>query len=98
MTVRQSRILYRLLQGEVLGKIWLVEEGASDKKFIEDMLFFLLRILTIYRVWTLVGAQKTKVIISGKRTSMFPIDIDKVISITKNLRRIELAVEFEKKE
>ena len=96
MTVRQSRELYRLLQGEFPGKIWLVEENASDKKFIED-LFFPIKILAINRVWALGGIQKTKVIVSGKRTPRFPIDTDKVISIAKDLRRIDLAVEFERK-
>jgi len=96
MMVRQSRELYRLLQGEFPGKIWLVEESASDKKFIED-LFFPIKILAINRVWALGGIQKTKVIVSGKRTPRFPIDTDKVVSISKDLRRIELAVEFERK-
>jgi transcription antitermination factor NusA-like protein len=96
MIVRQSRELYRLLQGEFPGKIWLVEESASDKKFIED-LFFPIKILAINRVWALGGIQKTKVIVSGKRTPRFPIDTDKVVSISKDLRRIELAVEFERK-
>lgn len=96
MTVRQSRELYRLLQGEFPGKIWLVEESATDKKFIED-LFFPIKILTINRVWAPGGIQKTKVIVSGKRTPRFPIDTDKVISICKDLREIDLAVEFERK-
>ena len=96
MMVRQSRELYRLLQGEFPGKIWLVEESASDKKFIED-LFFPIKILAINHVWALGGIQKTKVIVSGKRTPRFPIDTDKVVSISKDLRRIELAVEFERK-
>ena len=39
----------------------------------------------------------TKVIVSGKRIPRFPIDTDKVIVITKDLRGIELAVEFERK-
>ncbi|HYL66693.1 MAG TPA: transcription elongation factor NusA [Nitrosopumilaceae archaeon] len=96
MMVRQSRELYRLLQGEFPGKIWLVEESASDKKFIED-LFFPIKILAINRVWVPGGIQKTKVIVSGKRTPRFPIDTDKVVSISKDLRGIELAVEFERK-
>ena len=96
MTVRQSRELYRLLQGEFPGKIWLVEENATDNKFIED-LFFPIKILAINRVWALGGIQKTKVIVSGKRTPRFPIDTDKVISIAKDLRGIDLAVEFERK-
>ncbi len=96
MTVRQSRELYRLLQGEFPGKIWLVEENALDKKFIED-LFFPVKILSINRVWAPGNIQKTKVIVSGKRTPRFPIDTDKVISITKDMRGIELVVEFERK-
>jgi transcription antitermination factor NusA-like protein len=96
MTVRKSLELYRLLQGEFPGKIWLVEERASDKKFIGD-LFFPIKILAVNQVWALGGIQKTKVIVSGKRTPRFPIDTDKVISITKDLRGIDLAVEFERK-
>ena len=96
MTIRQSRELYRLLQGEFPGKIWLVEESASDKKFIED-LFFPIKILTINRVWAPGGIQKTKMIVSGKRTSRFSIDTDKVVSIAKDLRGIDLVVEFERK-
>ena len=39
------------------------------------------------------GIQKIKVITSDER-ARFPIDIDKVISLAKYLRRIELAVEL----
>lgn len=96
MIVRQSRELYRILQGEFKGKIWLVEEGCDDKKFIED-LFFPIRILAINQLWAPGGVQKTKVIVSGRKTPRFPIDVDKVITISKDLRKIELVVEFEKK-
>ena len=34
-------------------------------------------------------------LVSGKKTPRFPIDTDKVISIAKNLRGIDLAMEFE---
>ena len=34
-------------------------------------------------------------LVSGKKTPRFLIDTDKVISIAKNLRGIDLAVEFE---
>lgn len=96
MTIRQSRELHRLLQNEFPDKIWLVEEGASDKTFLTD-LFFPTKILAINSVWVPGGIQKTKVIVSGKKTPRFPIDIDKVISVAKNLRGIDLAVEFEVK-
>lgn len=96
MTVRQSRELYRILQHEFSGKIWLVEIGSDNKKFIED-LFFPIKILTINQVWALGGLRKTKVIVSGRRTLRFPIDIETVIAISKEIRKIELVVEFEKK-
>lgn len=96
MTIRQSRELYRILQGEFPGKIWLVEERCDDKKFIED-LFFPIKILAINQLWAPGGIKKTKVIVSGKKTPRFPIDTDKVIAISKHLRKIELVVEFERK-
>ena len=96
MTVRQSRELYRILQGEFPGKIWLVQQGSDDKKFIED-LFFPIKILAINKVWVPGGLSKTKVIVSGRKSPRFPIDVDKIIAITNHLRKIELVVEFERK-
>ena len=96
MTIRQSRELYRILQGEFTGKIWLIHQDADDKKFIED-LFFPIKILAINQVWALGGVRKTKVIVSGRKTSKFPIDVEKVIEISNDLRKIELVVEFERK-
>ncbi|MGI0047368.1 MAG: transcription elongation factor NusA [Nitrosotalea sp.] len=96
MTIRKSRELYRILQGEFPGKIWLVEERCDDKKFIEDM-FFPIKILAISQLWVPGGVRKTKVIVSGRKTPRFPIDVDKVIEISKHLRKIELVVEFERK-
>ena len=96
MTIRQSRELYRILQGEFTGKIWLVHQDSDDKKFIEDV-FFPIKILAINHVWALGGLRKTKVIVSGKKTSRFPIDVDKVITISNDLRKIDLVVEFERK-
>jgi transcription antitermination factor NusA-like protein len=96
MTIRQSRELYRILQGEFTGKIWLIHQDADDKKFIED-LFFPIKILAINQVWALGGIRKTKVIVSGRKTSKFPIDVEKVIEISNDLRKIELVVEFERK-
>lgn len=96
MTIRQSRELYGILQGEFPGKMWLVEDGADDKKFIEDM-FFPIKTLAINHVWAPGNVRKTKVIVSGKKTSRFPIDVDKVIAISQHLRKIELVVEFERK-
>ena len=46
MTIRRSRVLFRLLQEQFQGKIWLVEAEENDQKFIEDM-FFPTKILSI---------------------------------------------------
>jgi transcription antitermination factor NusA-like protein len=95
MTIRQSRILYRLLQDQFKEKIWLVEAEETDKKFIEDV-FFPIKILAINMVWT-GGVQKTKAIVSGKWTPKFPIDTKKVIEIVKNARNLDIEIEFEDK-
>jgi len=96
MTIRQSRELYRIIQGEFLGKIWLVHQGSDEKKFIEDV-FFPIKILGINQVWAIGGLKKTKVIVSGKKTSSFPINVDKIVAIAHDLRKIDLVVEFERK-
>ncbi|MGI0057347.1 MAG: transcription elongation factor NusA [Nitrosarchaeum sp.] len=96
MTIRQSRVLYRLLQKQFQGKIWLVEADENDKKFIED-LFFPTKILSINSVWVPGGIQKTKAVVSGKWTPRFPIDTIKVIQIVKNARNLDIEIEFEEK-
>ena len=96
MAIRQSRTLYRLLQDQFKGKIWLVEADETDKKFIED-LFFPTKILSINSVWAPGGIQKTKAVVSGKWTPRFPIDTEKVIKIVKNARNLDIEIEFEDK-
>ena len=95
MVIRQSRTLYRLLQDQFKGKIWLVETDETDKKFIED-LFFPTKILAINVVWA-KGIQKTKAVVSGKWTPKFPIDTKIVIEIVKNIRNLDIEIEFEDK-
>lgn len=93
-TIRQSRTLYRTLQGEFPGKIWIVESEANDRRIIED-LFFPVKVLSISVVWVPGGIQKTKVVVSGKWTPKFPIDIKKVENIVKELRQLDVVIEFE---
>ena len=95
MGIRQSRTIYRLLQDQFKGKIWLVEAEETDKKFIED-LFFPTKILSFKSVWAL-GVQKTKAVVTGKWTQRFPIDTKKVVQIVKNARNLDIEIEFEDK-
>lgn len=96
MTIRQSRVLYRTIQNQFPGKVWLVENDNSDKKFIED-LFFPTKILSINSVWAPGGIQKTKAVVSGKWTPRFPIDLKTVIQIVKNARNLDIEIDFENK-
>jgi len=96
MTIRQSRTLYRLIQDQFQGKIWLVEAEENDKKFIEDM-FFPTKILSINSVWAPGGIQKTKAVVSGKWTPRFPINTETVVQIVKDARNLDIEIEFENK-
>ena len=96
MIIRQSRTLYRLIQDQFQGKIWLVEAEENDRKFIEDM-FFPTKILSINNVWAPGGIQKTKAIVSGKWTPRFPINTETVVQIVKDARNLDIEIEFESK-
>jgi transcription antitermination factor NusA-like protein len=96
MIIRQSRVLYGLIQDQFQGKIWLVEAEENDKKFIEDM-FFPTKILSINSVWAPGSVQITKAVVSGKWTPKFPINLETVIQIVKNARNLDIEIEFENK-
>ncbi len=96
MIIRQSRVLYGLIQDQFQGKIWLVEAEENDKKFIQDM-FFPTKILSINSVWAPGSVQITKAVVSGKWTPKFPINLETVIQIVKNARNLDIEIEFENK-
>tara|TARA_B100000315_G_C14383410_1_gene498526 strand:+ start:221 stop:778 length:558 start_codon:yes stop_codon:yes gene_type:complete len=75
-------------------KVWIVESSTTDRKMIED-LFYPIPILTVNVVWLPDGSKLTKVIIPGRRTDRFPINVDQVKQIVKSVRNVELLVEFE---
>ncbi len=96
MIIRRSRVLYRLIQEQFPGKIWLVEAKENDHKFIED-LFFPTKILSINSVWAPGGVQKTKAVVSGRWTPRFPINTETLVQIVKNSRNLDIEIEFENK-
>ncbi|MEM1525413.1 MAG: hypothetical protein QW779_06090 [Nitrososphaerales archaeon] len=93
--IRRDPTLQKRLEDDLGGKLWLLEGESTDRVMLED-LFYPIRILTVNVVWLPDGSKLTKVIIPGKKTKRFPIDIEKVIKIAKEVRGIELLVEFEK--
>ena len=94
--IRQSRTLYGLLQGQFEQKIWLVDAGNDNGKFIENLLFPI-KVLSVNPVWAPGGIRKAKAVISGKWTPKFPIDTDKVVRIVKDARNLDIEIEFEVK-
>ena len=79
--------------GEKTGKtIRILEHGADDRKFLED-LFVPLSILTINTIWLPDGTTETRVILR-KRRRRPPINVKALKEIARKVRGITLRVEF----
>ena len=93
--LRANTMLPTKFEHEFKSKVWFVEAEATDKRFIEN-LFFPLRILAVNLVWLPDGNRLTRVIIAGKsNNSESKTTIEKIKKIAKEIRNIELLVEFE---
>jgi hypothetical protein len=93
--LRANTMLPTKFEHEFKSKVWFVEAEATDKRLIEN-LFFPLRVLTVNLVWLPDGNKLTRVIISGKgNNSESKTNIEKIKKIAKEIRNIELLVEFE---
>ena len=93
--LRANTMLLTKFENEFQSKVWFVEAEANDKRFIEN-LFFPLRVLTVNLIWLPDGNKLTRVIIAGKsNSSESKITIEKIKKIAKEIRNIELLVEFE---
>ena len=78
---------------EKTGKtIRVLEHGADDRKFLED-LFAPLSILTINTIWLPDGTTETRVILR-KRGRRPPINVKALKEIARKVRGITLRVEF----
>jgi len=78
---------------EKTGKtIRVLEHGADDRKFLED-LFAPLSILTINTIWLPDGTTETRVILR-KRGRRPPINVKASKEIARKVRGITLRVEF----
>ncbi|MFL6461709.1 MAG: transcription elongation factor NusA [Nitrososphaeraceae archaeon] len=93
--LRANTMLPTKFEHEFQSKVWFVEAEAPDKRFIEN-LFFPLRVLTVNLIWLPDGNKLTRVIIAGKsNNSESKTTIEKIKKIAKEIRNIELLVEFE---
>jgi transcription antitermination factor NusA-like protein len=93
--LRANAMLPTKFEHEFQSKVWFVEAEATDKRFIEN-LFFPLRVLTVNLIWLPDGNKLTRVIIAGKsNNSESKTTVEKIKKIAKEIRNIELLVEFE---
>ena len=92
--IRANKSIAAKIEGEFGRKVWFVDAEASDRNFIESLLFPV-RVLTLNFFWLPDGSKLTKVIAAGGPNTK--LEGDKIVKITKAVRNIELLIEFEKK-
>ena len=93
--IRKNLTVFKKVEGTLHRKIWIVEGDASDRQVLEDI-FFPIKILMVNVIWLPDGSRLTKVIIPGRRTERFPLDLEQVKKAVKAIRGIDLIVEFER--
>ena len=94
-TIRSNSTLLKKFEDEFQSKVWFVESDATDKRFIEN-LFFPVKVLTVNMLWLPDGSKLTKAIISpSNKFQSQPPNIERIKQIAREIRNIELLVEFE---
>jgi transcription antitermination factor NusA-like protein len=73
--------------------IRILEYGADDRKFLED-LFAPLSIMTINTIWLPDGTTETRVILMKKRGRQLPFDVNALKEIARKVRNMSLRVEL----
>ncbi|MCP8321764.1 MAG: transcription elongation factor NusA [archaeon] len=94
-TLRREPQTIKKIESGLQRKVWFIEGEASDRKMLED-LFYPIKIVTVNMVWLPDGSKLTKAIIPGRKTEKFPLDIEQVKRVAKEVRGIDLLVEFER--
>ena len=92
--IRANSTLSRKFEDEFQSKVWFIEAEGTDRRFIEN-LFFPAKVLTVNLVWLPDGNKLTSIIISAKNRSEINVNVEKIKKIAKQIRNIELLVEFE---
>jgi len=85
--------ILRTLNEKTGKSIRVLEYGADDRKFLED-LFAPFNILTINTIWLPDGSQETRVILRKRGRKPPPINVPAFKQIAQKVRGITLRVEF----
>jgi transcription antitermination factor NusA-like protein len=92
--IRANSILSKKFEDEFQSKVWFIESEATDRRFIEN-LFFPAKVRAVNTIWLPDGSKLTKAIISTPNKFESQSNIEKIKQIAKEIRNIELLVEFE---
>ena len=85
--------LLNKIKKEFNDNVWFVESGASERRFIENLIFPI-KISSINLVWLPDGNKLTKIIISNKKNQNKKIDSSNITKIAKEIKNIELLIEY----
>jgi transcription antitermination factor NusA-like protein len=85
--------IIKALSEETGKSIRVLEYGADDRKFLED-LFAPLSIVTINTIWLPDGTTETRVILKKRHGRQMPFNIKALKEIASKVRNITLRVEF----
>lgn len=92
--LRTNPFLLSRFEDEFQTKVWFVEGQATDKRFIENLVFPA-KVLAVHMIWLPDGSKLTKVMVSAKNKPEAESSIEKIKRIAKQIRNIELLVEYE---
>ena len=92
-TLRSDNDLLNKIKKEFNGNVWFVESGATERRFIENLIFPV-KISSINLVWLPDGNKLTKIIVSNKKNQNKKIDTNNITKIAKEIKNIELLIEY----
>ena len=97
-TIRMDEKILKDIKKEFPGDIWFIENGATEKRFIENLVYPL-KLSTMNLVWLPDDNKLTKIVINKKKQSrdvnINDIKTDKIQNIAKEIKNIELLIEIE---
>jgi transcription antitermination factor NusA-like protein len=92
--LRTNASLFRRFEDEFQSKVWFVEGQATDRRFIENLMFPA-KVLAVHITWLPDGSKSTNVKVSAQNKLEVRSKIERIKRIAREIRNIELVVEFE---
>lgn len=93
--IRSDENLMKKIQKEFNNHVWFIENGATEKRFIENLLYPT-KIYSLNLIWLPDGNKLTKIVISANKNKNKPSE-EKLKKIAHKLKDIELLIDYIKK-